>query len=300
MTPETGLQDGLARAEERLFASGIRTLGTRRLTNGIQATLQRDGRECRVNYYFSARRGFSAVPAGGDAFLLEAVAAALGGEEAPVQAEGYRIGTDEAGKGDWFGPLTVAGAACDDGASRRLVSLGVADSKTLSDPRVLHLMDVLLREPGVTTACVCLDPPEYNRLFREARARGMNSLDIQAMAHGRVITQLRERTGADLVVVDRFCCRERLAPWLPPGDYRLSLRVRAEDDPVVAAASIVARGTYLNGLRALSARAGMRLCAGAGSAADAAGRELVRRHGPDALENFVKLHFRNSLKALGT
>lgn len=276
-----------------LAGMGIVTVEERRLVNGMQATLEKDGRSCRINYYWSVKKGFSLVPAGGDSHLLNVVSGALSGRPAPGIITGLRIGTDEAGKGDWFGPLVVAGVACDDAAAAALSSAGVADSKTLSNRRVLELLNVVSDMDGVFRSSRVVQPPEYNSLFSDFAARGMNSLDIQAMAHGGVITDLLNRSGARQVVVDRFCPEERLAPWITGTGFTLSLRCRAEDDPVVAAASILARGLYLKSLEALSLELGVPISPGSGAPADATGRQLVTTWGKGVLYQCAKVHFGN-------
>lgn len=276
-----------------LAGRGIVTVAEKRLVNGIQATLEKDGRTCRINYYRSEKKGFSQVPAGGDSHLLSEVSCVLSGKPAPDAVAGLHVGTDEAGKGDWFGPLVAAGVACDDTAIHMLSSAGVADSKTLSNRRVLELLDVVREMEGVFWSSRVVSPPEYNRLFSEFAGKGMNSLDIQAMAHGEVISDLLRRTDAKQVVVDRFCPEERLAPWITGDGFSLSLRCRAEDDPVVAAASIIARGLYLQALDALSLKVGVVLAPGAGASVDTTGRQLVKTRGTDVLYQCAKVHFGN-------
>lgn len=289
----SGLSECARLAAIALAGRGIVTVAEKRLVNGIQATLEKDGRACRVNYYWSEKKGFSQVPAGGDSQLLSEASVFLTGKPAPGVITGFRIGTDEAGKGDWFGPLAAAGVACDDTAAASLASAGVADSKTLSNRRVLELLNVVLGMKGVFWSSRVVPPQEYNSLFADFSRRGMNSLDIQAMAHGEVISDLLSRTGARQVVVDRFCPEERLVPWITGSGFSLTLRCRAEDDPVVAAASIIARGSYLQALDSLSRELGVALTSGSGASADAIGRQLVKTRGIGVLYQCAKVHFGN-------
>lgn len=300
MKPVSGLSQCVRLACELLARKGIQTVSEKELVNGVQASISADGRACRVNYYWSARKGFSLVPSGGDRELTARVEAILIGKAVPENAIGLRIGTDEAGKGDWFGPLVAAGVACDDETCVLLTAMGVADSKTLTNRRVLELAEALMGMKGLAWASRVVSPPEYNRLFTEFRARLMNSLDIQAMAHGEVIADLFRRTGAGAVVVDKFCSLARISPWLPGGDYKLSLRCRAEDDPAVAAASVIARGLYLRELERLSMELPVKLTPGSGAPADALGRQLVQIVGSDKLSCYVKEHFSNYARVLAT
>ncbi len=298
MRPVSGLSHCVRKARELLALQGIHTDMEKPLVNGVQASVSDGSRSCRVNYYWSEKKGFTLVPAGGDPGLGAKIGTILTGSTATGEATGLRIGTDEAGKGDWFGPLVAAGVACDDEACASLVSMGVADSKTLTNRRVLELTEALTVMDGLAWASRIVPPTEYNSLFSQFKAQGRNSLDIQAMAHGDVITELFRRTGAGSVVVDRFCPEKRLSPWLPAGNYTLYLRCRAEDDPVVAAASVIARGLYLMELDRLSLELPLRLTPGSGAPADQLGRELARIVGSDKLNRYAKEHFSNYARAV--
>ncbi len=293
-----GLEACAAAARFLLAAEGVRTGTEKRLSNGLQVSLSSGNSSCRMNYYWSVRKGFSAVAAGGDRDLLERALSLLEGKSPPGPVSGLRIGTDEAGKGDWFGPLVAAGAGCDDRVAERLTSLGIRDSKTLDDRRVLELYRAMSSLSGLTLSVRIVPPREYNTLFQDYSRRGMNSLDIQAMAHGTVIADLLRSVPARTVVVDRFCSEERLSPWLPAGDYRLVLRCRAEDDPVVAAASVAARAGYLQELERLSAGLPEKLVSGSGAPADSVGRNLVKSAGESVLFNLAKVHFGNYARAV--
>ena len=51
-----------------------------------------------------------------------------------------RIGVDESGKGDFFGPLVIAGAFLNEAAAHNMMEIGVRDSKMIkSDARTLRL-----------------------------------------------------------------------------------------------------------------------------------------------------------------
>jgi ribonuclease HIII len=197
------------------------------------------------------------------------------------------IGTDEAGKGDYFGPLSVAGVSLPRGALEVLATLGVEDSKTLSDER-LPQMVTAIRALGPTEELVIM-PAKYNELY--ARMGNLNRL--LAWAHGKVIENLLSRGAATWVLVDQFVDeavfrrslgeRARAIP--------LTLRTKAEEDPAVAAASVLARAAYLRGLAGLGRKFGMTLPAGAGAPVLRAGNELVTRHGRGCLTEVAKVHF---------
>ncbi len=296
----TELQRNAAELETRLHSLGITVRARRTLSNGLQFELEAEGAVCRVNLYHSAKRGFSVVPSGGDPWLLDQVTG-FGGMTSPGVPPGSWTGSDEAGKGEYLGPLVVCAVFCTSGSAERMVMLGAADSKTISDCTILTIAADMRRELGDAHTAVIIDPPEYNRRFRELRKCGKNSLDMLAEAHGRAIGTLLQRGYIpDRIVIDMFCSKRRLKPYLPDTEALLELRPGAEDDPAVAAASVIARALYLDALSQLAMELGTGLVPGAGQQSDSAASELIRLHGPEVLEKCAKIHFRNTLKVLST
>ena len=66
----------------------------------------------------------------------------------------------------------------------------------------------------------------------------------------------------------------------------------------VAAASILARYSFVKQFDELSKKAGMPLPKGAGKQVDIAAAKLIQKLGKERLPEFVKLHFANTEKAL--
>ncbi len=201
------------------------------------------------------------------------------------------IGSDEAGKGDYFGPLVVAAVRADPRERAELARSGVADSKTLSDERVRILAPALERR--YACAVEVLAPPDYNA--EHARFKNLNPL--LAELHARCIKRLA-RPGV-LVLVDKFADESLVASRLAGLDLELRQETRAEREPVVAAASVIARNLFLEGLKQLSEEAAVDLHKGAGEPTDRAAREFVRLHGRGALARVAKLHFKNTAKIPG-
>lgn len=205
----------------------------------------------------------------------------------PSPAPDEWIGTDESGKGDYFGPLVVAGVSLPRSALEVLATLGVEDSKTIGDERMPRMVEAI-RALGQTEVLV-ISPAKYNELY--AKVGNLNRL--LAWAHGKVIENLLERGAATWVLVDKFVDDAVFRRSLGEKGraVKLDLRTKAEEDPAVAAASILARSAYVRGLATLGKRFGLTLPAGAGAPVLRAGNELVTRHGRDALVEVAKLHF---------
>lgn len=209
------------------------------------------------------------------------------------------FGIDESGKGDFFGPLVVAGVWTDAGVARALLAAGVTDSKKVgSAARVRQLAAAIRATPGVVAEVVSIGPERYNELYQSFR----NLNRLLAWGHARVIEKLAAaKPGCPRALSDQFARPEVLQRALRAKGVAIELeqRPRAESDVAVAAASILARERFVEWLGRTSASAGVRLPPGVSAAVIEAGRQLVARHGGEALGKVAKLHFRTTAEVLG-
>lgn len=198
------------------------------------------------------------------------------------------IGIDESGKGDFFGPLCVAGVFAGEEQIAKLLSIGVKDSKNLSDDAIRRIA------PKIQTICqhhiVKINPAKYNEIY--ANFRNLNKL--LGWAHATTIEQLVERTGCLNVTIDQFADESVVITALKRKQLKLELtqRHRAEEDVVVAAASILARYAFIEGLKKLSDQAGIVLPKGASAATINAGKRVYEKFGKEGLGQYGKLHFK--------
>ena len=208
-----------------------------------------------------------------------------------------RMGTDEAGKGDYFGPLVVAAVLLAPGAEEKLKALGVRDSKKLSDKRATEMAPLVKRAAGAGNWEVLrIDPPRYNRLYEEMRDQNA----ILAWGHARLIeNMLAAHEDCRLAVVDEFSAASLRRALLEKGrDIEVVQSSGGERDMAVAAASVLARAAFLERLEAMAGEHGMDFPKGASAVEDAA-REFVRTRGGECLGLVAKLHFRTTKKVLG-
>lgn len=212
-----------------------------------------------------------------------------------ADAQSGHIGIDESGKGDYFGPLVIAGVYVARAQEAHLRAIGVRDSKTLADPKATALAQ------QIRTVCpatmVVIGPERYNTLH--ASFKNLNRL--LAWGHARALENLLEQVSCKCVVADQFGDERFLKNALMAKGRTVTLiqKPRAEEDIAVAAASIVARAEFLRRLHELSARYGVPLPKGASDAVITAGKAFVQRHSPAALGQVAKLHFRTTAKVLG-
>jgi ribonuclease HIII len=210
-------------------------------------------------------------------------------------SEPGRIGTDESGKGDFFGPLVIAAFFMPEGQEGALAALGVKDSKRTSDARCLEIAGTLKRGYPYHSV-ITVGPEKYNELW--AKLRNLNRL--LAWGHARAIENILERVPAGKAVTDQFGDEKfvRNALLQKGREIELVQMPRAEEDPAVAAASILARAEFLTRLRYLSREYGMELPKGASNLVEAAAVKLVRAKGPDVLDKVAKTHFKTTVRVL--
>ena len=221
----------------------------------------------------------------------------------PPETEPH-VGTDEAGKGDFFGPMVTAGVYVDGRTAQILRTLGVRDSKTVSD-RELRGLAANLRQvvPEGQRAVLVLAPKRYNELYKQMRGEGKNLNTLLAWTHTRVIEDLiKAGLQPRFILSDQFGDKRYIESRLLM-DTRLSgipvLQMhRAEADVGVAAASILARDGFLRWLDQASKTLGLTLPKGASPKVIETGRLLATRAGPDSLKDYAKVSFKTMQKIL--
>ena len=202
------------------------------------------------------------------------------------------VGSDESGKGDYFGPLVVAAVHADPAGIALLEKAGVRDSKALADRRCTTLAGWIEREFPLALRVVM--PADYNRRHREC---GGNLNVLLAALHAECLQELLPRLaagGGGRLVVDRFGPEARVRDalgGLPPG-VELVQVPRAEEHPVVAAASILARAEFLEGLKRCSETAARNLPKGCGPAVPRTAAWIREVGGEELLARVAKVHFK--------
>jgi ribonuclease HIII len=171
------------------------------LQNGTRVKLRGDGFALGLNVYPSKGGGCKIVFDQPDAPQADAIAALLSATPSALAKQKSAgttiepvlpdapcwVGSDESGKGDYFGPLVVAAVALTQGNWRVLEALGVQDSKNLTDARAAALA------PQIAAAfpheVIVIMPKRYNELWTKFR----NVNRLLAWAHARAIENVIER-----------------------------------------------------------------------------------------------------------
>ena len=215
-----------------------------------------------------------------------------------------RLGVDESGKGDFFGPLVVAGVYVNESVVRHWQEQGIKDSKRVtSDKRIAQLAKVIRTTPGCIWSVIPIGPETYNRMH--VKMRTVNK--ILAWGHARVIENLLERRSEmnpapEMAISDQFArSKSTVADALMElgRDLELVQRHKAEEDLAVAGASILARDVFVQKMAELSGKVEAPLPKGGGKQVDEAAKILVETQGEVVLRQVAKMHFRNAARALG-
>lgn len=199
-------------------------------------------------------------------------------------------GLDESGKGDLFGPVVAATVIADGDMVRDWIKAGIRDSKSVSSDKQIFALEKTIRgTDGVIVETAFAGMPKYNELY--AKFRNLNRL--LAWFHARALENALSRRVVQWGLLDQFAKQNITEKFLKQyAGFELRQRTRAESDPVVAAASIIARAEFVRRIQSLSEASGITIPKGAGSQAETAASELIRVHGKEALPHYVKMHFK--------
>jgi ribonuclease HIII len=221
--------------------------------------------------------------------------AKLGYEEvhSPEMFEPH-FGIDESGKGDFFGPLVIAGVYVNRLSARKFLDAGVQDSKRItSDARIRTLAKIIRETIGHAFEVVSIGPERYNQLY--AKFGNLNSL--LGWGHARVIENLlAKKPNCPRALSDKFADSRVIEnALLAKGQaIKIEQKTRAESDVAVAAASILAREAFIDWLEKRSRAMGMKLGRGVSDAIKDVARQLVEKNGPGILAKVAKTHFRTA------
>jgi len=212
------------------------------------------------------------------------------------------IGSDEVGTGDYLGPIVVASVYVEQSQIAALKDLGVKDSKGLTDKRIRAIASQVKKI--VPHNIITLQNDKYNKMVE----RGINAHGIKSFLHNKAIGTLQSQLGfsPEYMIVDEFIAIKTHFKYLRAMQNtgkiihnNLHFVKKGESVHVaVAAASILARDTFVESMDKLSEKLGQMIPKGAGPIVDTTAKELVKTHGKDILNEISKRHFANTKKVL--
>lgn len=301
--------------KKTLLASNFTIGSCKSIDYGLQFSLSRDDKSGLIRIY-QRRNGtitldYSPLK---DKELLQSVRQVLGNTspaarppESPSVHPGSKsgneydvgypvIGTDESGKGDYFGPLVCAAVCVDEITAGELRSIGVRDSKTCSDPEIRELAEKIRELCAGKFEILEIAPERYNRLYEQMRTEGKNLNTLLAWGHARVLEDLLEKVDCKIAIADQFADKRLITGKLQARGRSIQLiqMHRAEQNIVVAAASILARARFVEKVAALSEKYAMTFPLGASAAVIKAGKQFIAKNGLPNLPLVAKMHFRTT------
>lgn len=198
------------------------------------------------------------------------------------------IGTDESGKGDFFGPLVVAGVQVDKNNKQKFIELGIKDSKKLDDKKILMLANQI--KANSVHSVVVITPVKYNELYTK-----FNNLNkLLAWGHARAIENILEKSPCNYALADKFGDESLIKNALMQKGRSIVLNqmVRAESDIAVAAASVLARAEFVKRMQELELRYELQLSKGVSDKVIQQAQTFISKYSFDRLREIAKMHFK--------
>ena len=277
------------------------------------AIFQADEEDTVVTLYESGKVVFQGISADVDANFWKETEKILTGsypeekekkkKEEPVDNTDYyyinSIGSDEVGKGDYFGPIIVTASYVNKNDISFLENLGVKDSKKITDEKILKIApDIIKKIPHET---IILNNVEFNNMVK----KGYNINKINSILHNRAILGLLKKDNFlyDMVVMDQFTPARNYFGYLKDtGENifrKITFTTKAEDKCLsVACSSIISRYTFMKEMDKISKKLNKIMPLGAGVMVDEAGKDLVSKYGKEVLDKYAKINYKNTEKIL--
>ena len=198
------------------------------------------------------------------------------------------IGTDESGKGDFFGPLVIAGVLVDEKSAKIFTDLGIKDSKKLSDKKMLVMAAEIKK--NAPHSIIAISNGKYNELY--ANIKNLNKL--LAWGHARAIENILNGNTCEYALSDKFGDESLIKNALMKNgqSIRLEQMVRAESDIAVAAASVLARATFVQKMENMENIYGIKFPKGCSGLVKTAATEFIQKFGKQRLHEVCKTHFK--------
>lgn len=203
------------------------------------------------------------------------------------------IGSDEVGTGDYFGPIVVTACYVDKENIPFLESIGVRDSKKLTDEKILEIVPKIIKIIPYNT--VILGNKEYNERYNA----NTNMNAIKAIMHNKVLNNISKNNKKyEYAVVDQFTYPNAYFGYLKfsPTVFRnITFLTKAEDQVLsVACASVISRYVFIKEIAKISKELNILIPKGAGTGVDECALKIVNNVGFERLKDYVKLNFKNT------
>lgn len=282
-----------------LSAQGLKLTEIQRQNYHYEFSVTREKEKIKLQVYFG-KKGVKTVLQGDQTSkLYKELYKKFNSDLFPIDSEQLAepscyIGTDESGKGDYFGPLVIAGVVVDESNFQFLKSIGVKDSKELSDSAIKKISSEIRSNHEIKFNVISIYPKKYNELYN--RVGNVNR--ILGWGHAKVIENLLEKHKVEEAISDKFGDEKYIYTSLQERGKNITLHqvTKAERYTAVAAASILARDKFNSWFKHEKEKLGFELPKGASENSETAAKKLISKLGDHSPKDFVKLHFKNTLR----
>ncbi len=266
----------------------------------FEATIKSNKESIRLQVYFG-KKGIKTILQGNkESDVYKKINSILFGDKLfnsleIIEPDSY-IGIDESGKGDYFGPLVIAGVFVDSEIKKDLVKIGVKDSKLLSDYQIIKIAEGIKKVPSLNFNVVTINPEKYNQLYTKIG----NVNKLLAWGHSRVLENLLLKVKTLDAVSDKFGNENYIIKSLMSEGKKINLIqiTKGERFIGVAAASVLAREKFVNWFTNQEKQFKINLPKGASSLVEEKAKSLVSKSGEEFLSKFAKLHFKTTKKII--
>ncbi len=290
------LQEFIARLINSAEKKKIRLIAKKTINYGVQLKFLEEGNEIILNVYHSQKKGISTVFSGkiSETKLRSII-------NVPPQNNFHKwnnwLGTDESGKGDFFGALVACGFFIKKENVNQLLDLGVKDSKLVSDQKIRKIAPKIYFQFEKQLDVIILKPAKYNELYQKFKLQKKKLNELLAWMHARIILNLNKKFSLEGAIVDKFTDSQTLKNSLREmKNIHLTNRIKAESDIAVATASIIARYHFLNNLDELSKKYKMTFPKGASKNVVTTAKDFTKIFGKETLKEVAKIHFKTYKK----
>lgn len=206
------------------------------------------------------------------------------------------IGTDESGKGDYFGPLVSAGVYVNDVMAKNLISRGVRDSKKIADTKILELAREIIKISHGYFSVIEISPEKYNDLYDQFSREKKNLNTLLAWGHAKALEEILSKVDCRVAIADQFADEKFILSKLQEKGKKINLiqMHKAEQNIAVAAASVLARARFLEKLHRLSNEYKIDLPKGVSKKVIDSAKKIIEIHGKETLRKVAKLHFKTT------
>lgn len=281
----------------------LQLIDEKEINYGIQLKFSSGKEDIPINIYYSAKKGINCVIGGSPVSKLRPIMQEVLNQKIEKNASDHNwktwVGTDESGKGDFFGPLVVCGFLCKSAMIPSLKKIGVKDSKQIKDKDIKIIAKQLYAKFMPQIETIILFPTKYNDLYEKFRSQKKKLNELLAWMHARVILNLNNKHKFEGAVVDKFSSDKTLKTSLKEfQQIKLLHKFKGEDDLAVAAASIIARYLYISKMEEMEKTFEMKFPKGASGKVKIAAEKFVEVNGKSKLNEVAKIHFKtyNELK----